>query len=183
MAPSVRLSLTFQSDRTEVPRLSVAKKTDKLSSEKRGEIDQKAALEEEGREIKCAEFQRTGNTAKRRGSLQFTINEVIGDLYTWKPSRSLLSRKLLQGPFELPKKCHARHPLLPQFRAAHIAGMGDKQICLFNRKRRDGRHEYLSNAGTSDATKIYKMIRRRDGRSNSVTVYPCAAPLLQDGTY
>ena len=61
--------------------------------------------------------------------------------------------------------------------------MGDKEDCLLNRIRRDGWREYLSNAGTSDTTEIYKMIRRRGGRVDSVFVHPCAAPLLQDGTY
>ena len=150
-----------------------------VSDEQWEERDQIAKKELRRRQALHEGFARQGNAAKLHQSLTRILGIVVGDLFTRKPSESS-TVGTLQDPFDLFKEQHSRHPLLSQLKIAHIAGWHGKEETLINRIRRDYWRKYLGKIGMSSITKIYKTIRRQDGREERNFAYPCIAPILQN---
>ena len=142
-----------------------------------------AQLKIKGKEEVHQQLYRMDNTTKLLTSLKAILEGVIGDLFARKPPEDAIQKNIMKDPFEQLKKRNSKHPLLPQLRIAHIAGQREKERMLLNRIQRDGWQDFLASIKASNVTKIYKMIRKWDGREDRVFVYPCAAPIIENGIY
>ena len=95
--------------------------TDHVSTEDWEERNERAAKELSKNCVKNAEYANANNATKLHQNLKSILWTVPGDLYTRKPKVERV-RGALQDPLELLKNQHAKHPLIPQLRIAHLAG-------------------------------------------------------------